>query len=149
LVYVPELFLTHRRFIREHAVHFTHGDLYPTNIMIRAVARRPVVIFDWELAHLNLPTFDASMVYLHAWRRPVWQKSFKALVLSSLKNTPAAKLAWQITTVSLATRMAGFCYIRLHNLQPMRYPRLPARQRSELTNLYHYYLRELRRALVE
>lgn len=140
---IPEFFLRHHDFIRRHATTFTHGDMYPTNIMIRGVVRRPVVLFDWELSHLNLPTFDAVMVYLHAWRKPGWQAEFKKSFLRQLGDRPKHRLAWNIVQVSLATRLAGFCFIRLHELQPDRYPRLPRSQRATLERLYRHYLQKI------
>lgn len=146
---LAELYLQNQRHLHAQAVHFTHGDLYPTNIMIRPSARRPVVIFDWELAHLNLSTFDPAMIYLHAWRRPAWQKEFHKLIIRSLHDTPATRLSWRITIASLTTRLAGFCFIRLHNLQPDRYPRLPRDQRGTLNRLYRYHLGLLHQVLLK
>jgi|GEM_PF-1720183 len=144
---VAECFLSARKFFNTNARVFTHGDMYPTNIMIRSTARRPVVLFDWELSHLNLPTFDAVMVYLHAWRQPRWQRAFKAHTISALGDSPTTDRAWRLAMLSLAIRLAGFCYIRLHHLQPDRYPTLRRTDRPILERWYRSLLNEIDQSL--
>lgn len=144
---IAERLLSARKFLSTHSRTFTHGDMYPTNIMIRSTARRPVVLFDWELSHLNVPTFDAVMVYLHAWRRPRWQKEFRQQTVASLGDTPTTHQAWKLATLSIAVRLAGFCYIRIHHLQPDRYPRLRRSDRPILERWYRVLMVEINRAL--
>ncbi len=146
---IAEALLSAKTFFARHANTFTHGDMYPTNIMVRSTGRRPVVVFDWELAHANIPTFDAVMVYLHAWRNPRWQRQFRLVTEKQLGQGPTTSRAWALATLSLATRLAGFCYIRLNHAQPNRYPRLPASQRPALERAYHIFLREMRQALTD
>lgn len=134
-----------RRFLSRQATAFTHGDLYPNNIMIQSMARRPVVIIDWELSHLNLPTFDPSMVYLHAWRRPAWQKELRRLTLAALGNDAAAERSWRLSSLSLATRLAGFAWHRLTDFLPERYPSLRRQQVSTVRAMYERMMGELRR----
>lgn len=131
-----------RPFIARHTTVFTHGDLYPNNIMIRRNPR-PVVLFDWELTHLNLPTFDPVMIYLQAWRRPGWQRAFRQVVFRQLGASPATQLAWRLAMVSLATRLTAFCWFRLTNGQPERYPPLPVVHRPTIRRLYRLNLAEL------
>lgn len=139
----------HRSFLANHATVFTHGDLYPNNIMYRAGARHPVVVFDWELSHNNLPTFDAVMVYLHAWRDPAWQKSFRDQTFRLLGHPTSTRTAWNLAMVSLGTRLAGFCFIRLTNRQPDHYPRLKPRERRLLLPLFRRNLAHIETALRE
>lgn len=143
---MEELFHTNRLFFQRHARSFAHGDFYPNNIMIRPRSSRPVVLFDWELSHLNLPTFDAVMVYLHAWRRPLWQQEFRRATLRLLGNTPTTQQAWRLATLSLATRLAGFAFIRLTHSQPERYPRLPKNQRATMERVFRLHREHLRQA---
>ncbi len=137
--------LDQRLIIARAARTFTHGDLYPNNIMISPGTRRPVVLFDWELSHLNLPTFDPVMVYLQAWRRPVWQKIFRAQVLADLGPTPRMIRLWDVAALSLATRLGAFAYHRLTNSLPRRYPRLPTKHRPTLARMSLAMMAELRR----
>ncbi len=146
---LEELLHDHRRFLRRQAVVFSHGDFYPNNIMVRPGGSRPVVLFDWELSHLNLPTFDAVMLYLHAWRHPVWRERFKRETLDLLGQTASARLSWRLATLSLATRLAGFGFIRLTNSQPDRYPHLPLKQRPVMTRMFRSHLDQLRRAYLD
>lgn len=132
-----------RGFIRRHGTVFTHGDLYPNNIMVRPSAARRVVLFDWELSHLNLPTFDPTLIYLLAWRRPDWQRRFRSSTRQLLNNDSLFDRSWEITTISLATRLAAYCYLRLNGLQPERYPKLPARYRPTIKKMYEIFMREL------
>lgn len=143
---MEELIHAQRAFLRRHATTFSHGDFYPNNIMIRPKSSRPVVLFDWELSHLNLPTFDATMLYLHAWRRPIWQAEFRRLTFRHLGQSKVMHDAWRLSMLSLATRLAGFAFIRLTNGQPDRYPRLPKSQRPTMEKLFRHHLKHLRAA---
>jgi len=135
--------LEQRQFLAQRAATFTHGDFYPNNIMIQPSSRRPLVLFDWELSHLNLPTFDSTMAYLQAWRRPAWQKEFQRLTIRELGDTATTNKAWQITTLSLATRLGAFAWHRLTNYLPERYPTLPKRHVPTLRAMYGRMMREL------
>ncbi len=146
---LEEIIHKHRTFLSTHANSFTHGDFYPNNIMLRPGATRPVVLFDWELSHLNLPTFDAVMMYLQAWRKPTWQATFRTSTLRHMGNSKSMVTAWNLATVSLATRLAGFCFIRLNNSQPERYPKLPAAQRPTLERLFRMHLAHLQAAYTQ
>ncbi len=143
---LEELIHQHAGFFQRHATTFTHGDLYPNNIMLRPTSGRNVVLFDWELSHLNLPTFDVAMAYLHAWRRPVWQKQFYKRSLTLLGSSPTTRTAWRLAMISLATRLAGFGLLRLTNSQPERYPKLPAAQRPAMEKLFRHHINELWKA---
>jgi len=135
------LFLHHRSFLRQHATVLAHGDLYPNNILVRP--NGGVVLFDWELAHWNLPTFDVALIYLLAWRHPAWQEQFLNRSLRLIGQPRLTPIAWRLSLLSLATRLTAFCFIRLTNGQPERYPRLTAAQRRCLWPLYKIWLRHL------
>lgn len=128
--------LEQRGVLARYATTFTHGDLYPNNVMICPGTRRPLVLFDWELSHLNVPTFDAVMVYLQAWRRPVWQTSFKKLFITELGDTATNQKLWMIAELSLATRLGAFAYHRLTNALPGRYLPLPVKYRAVVSKMY-------------
>lgn len=132
-----------RPFIARHATTFTHGDLYPNNVMLAPGLRRSLVLFDWELSHANLPTFDPMMVYLQAWRRPAWQSAFRRLVLRDLGDTPTTRRQWQIAQLSLTTRLAAFAFHRLTNSLPDRYPPLAKKHRPLVRRLWRAMSREL------
>ncbi len=144
---LTETLANYRSFLTRQAAVFTHGDLYPNNIMFRPGARRSVVLFDWELSHFNLPTFDPVMVYLHAWRRPTWQRDFRRETLSLLGQSHTATVAWHIALLSLAMRLAGFCFVRLTNRQPDRYPSIRPSERRVLAPLLRRNLAHLEEAL--
>lgn len=135
----------HHTFFNRQAKTFTHGDMYPNNIMVRG-GQRPVVLFDWELSHLNLPTFDAVMIYLQAWRQPRWQQAFRDATLRLLGADEGAKTAWRLAMISLATRLTAFCFLRLTNGQPDRYPPLPRQYRAMLQTMYKRNLAHLQAA---
>ena len=135
----------HKLFFNRQAKTFTHGDMYPNNIMVRG-GRRPVVLFDWELSHLNLPTFDVVMMYLQAWRQPRWQKAFSDETIRLLGGAEMAKTAWRLSMISLATRLTAFCFLRLTNGQPDRYPPLPRQYRSVMMTMYKRNLAHLQAA---
>lgn len=139
--------LEQRTTLSRHASVFTHGDLYPNNVMICPGTRRPLVLFDWELSHFNLPTFDAVMVYLQAWRRPAWQAPFKKQVMRDLGDSALNQRLWKIAQLSLATRLGGFAWHRLTNLLPDRYLPLPKKYRPVVTRMYAAMTRELREVL--
>lgn len=137
----------YRSFFGQHGTTFTHGDMYPNNIMFRPGARHPVVLFDWELSHLNLPTFDPVMVYLQAWRSPRWQAAFKQQTLRLLGQPRVMTTAWNLAQVSLATRLAAFCFIRLTNSQPERYPPIRPAERRVILPLFRKNMGHLEAAL--
>lgn len=141
---MENIFTSHRNFFRRQATVFAHGDMYPNNIMVRAGHR--AVLFDWELTHLNLPTFDSVMVYLHAWRQPRWQSAFRATTWRLIGRPKTTLVAWNLAMLSLATRLTAFCFIRLTNSQPERFPRLPASDRPLLRRLYQKNLAHLQAA---
>lgn len=131
-----------RAFLARRAMTFTHGDLYPNNILLLGGKRR-LVLFDWELAHWDLPTFDPALVYLLAWRRPAWQRAFRRETDRLLRPTATIQRAWQLTLFSLSVRLAGFCFIRLTGGQPERYPPLRRQDRPTLKRLSQGMNREL------
>lgn len=139
--------LDQRAILVRHATTFTHGDLYPNNIMVSPATQRPVVLFDWELSHFNLPTFDATMVYLQAWRRPQWQANFAERIIDDLGATPLAKRWWAITRLSLATRLSAFAFHRLTNYLPERYPVLPQKYQPRMARMYVAMTKELQSAV--
>ena len=141
---IEHLLIDRRHFFKQHATVFTHGDFYPNNILLRPGGK--VVIFDWELSHWNLPTFDVVMAYLQAWRSPVWQERFRQVSIKMLGQPKITAVAWQLCMISLATRLTAFCFIRLTNGQPERYPRLTSAQRQRLTPLYRNWLNSLQAA---
>ena len=132
---------THRKFFKQRAKTFSHGDMYPNNIMLRDNGR--VVLFDWELSHLNLPTFDLVMVYLQAWRNPTWQAAFKKESWRLLGNPKQTEVAWRLAMLSLATRLTAFGFLRLTNGQPDRYPPLPRRDLPTMRRMYRHHLKHL------
>ncbi|MBI2985030.1 MAG: phosphotransferase [Candidatus Kerfeldbacteria bacterium] len=129
-------------FLRHRATAFTHGDLYPNNIMVQS-GRRKIVLFDWELSHRNLPTFDAVMVWLMAWQQPTWRQVFRDACLRSLGRSADTDRAWNLAQLSLTIRLAGFCFIRLAGRQPERYPPLPSRFRPVLKKMLAAMLHRL------
>lgn len=137
--------LDQRRTLERHANVFTHGDLYPNNIMISPGTRRSIVLFDWELSHLNLASFDAVMVWLQAWRRPAWQTAFRLATERDLGSTPMQARLWSIATLSLATRLGAFAWHRLTNHLPDRYPPLLPKQRPRVEKMYAHMIRQLDR----
>ncbi len=139
--------LEQRLLLGRQATTFSHGDLYPNNIMISPATSRPVILFDWELSHYNLPTFDATMVYLQAWRRPKWQADFKKKVVADLGDTVMTKRWWAITSLSLATRLGAYAFHRLTNFLPERYPSLPAKHRAVVARMYAAMMKELQAAV--
>ncbi|MBI3572691.1 MAG: phosphotransferase [Candidatus Kerfeldbacteria bacterium] len=141
---MEEIFHAHRAFFRQHATVFTHGDMYPNNMMVRGQSAPRVVLFDWELSHLNLPTFDPTMVYLQAWRQPQWQERFRRQTMTLLGQPRVSETAWRLSMLSLATRLTAFCFIRLTDGQPDRYPRATPTQRTLLRSLYPKMLKHLR-----
>lgn len=136
-----------RATLARHATVFTHGDMYPNNLMISPATSRPVVLFDWELSHYNLPTFDPVMVYLQAWRRPRWQAAFATKVMADLGHSSNAKRHWAIARLSLATRLGAFAFHRLTNSLPERYPALPAKHRPLVARMYAAMTKELQAAV--
>ena len=134
-------------FLREQARWFTHGDFYPNNMLITPPPGRRLVLFDWELAHENLPTFDSVMAWLMAWRYPRWQERFRRAARNRLPATPTTDRAWALATLSLGVRLGGFGFIRLTNSQPDRYPRLPARFRPTVRRMYNHMVRRINAAL--
>lgn len=131
-----------QKFLKDHSRTFAHGDLYPNNIML--VGKKPdVVLFDWELAHWNLPGFDVVMLYLMAWQNPLWQKAFRRASLALLPRTPVTEQAWYLAMLSLSVRLSGFAFLRLTNGQPSRYPPLPAANRPIIRRLWRVMSKEL------
>lgn len=128
-------------FLRSQATTFTHGDLYPNNIMTVTKPKLRVVLFDWELSHRNLPTFDVTMAYLHAWANPKWQQRF--LTAQPWLRAAPNQRSWAISRLSLFIRQAGFAFLRLTNGQPGRYPRLAARHRPTIQRLWQTMVSEL------
>lgn len=147
---ITAIFRRHTTFFRRQATTFTHGDMYPTNIMLCGPKKNRVVVFDWELSHFNLPTFDAVMVYLHAWRQPAWQARFKSATMRLLGPDATHQTAWRLAMLSLATRLTAFGFIRLANIQPGRYPRRLTRVQTPIVRrLYRHTSRQLLAALRE
>lgn len=145
---LEELLVSHRSFLRTRATVFSHGDLYPNNIMVRPGSARPVVLFDWEQAHLNLAPFDAVMVYLMAWRKPAWQAAFKKHTFRLLGRQETTALAWRLSLLSLSVRLTAFAFIRLTNQQPERFTRLTKGQIPVFRKLFTHYMSHLQEAYV-
>lgn len=127
-------------YLRRRARYFSHGDLYPNNVML--VGSRPtIVLFDWELANWNTPAFDSVMVYLLAWQRPAWQAKLRRECFRWIGRS--APIDWHLAQLSLATRFAGYAFARLRGHQPDRYAPLPRRQRPHLRRMYRHMIKHL------
>lgn len=133
-----------KTFLHQHATVLSHGDLYPNNIMILGTPEHTrVVLFDWELANWNLPTFDATMVWLMAWRHPKWQKSFRQSIEHRLGDSSVMRQSWNLSSLSLLTRLSAFTFLRLTGLQPERYPTLPKKHRAVMRRMWLHMSRRL------
>ena len=106
--------------------------------MLTGRSRRHLVLFDWELSHLNLIAFDSVMAWLMAWRYPAWQSRFRRSALATMRADQNAARAWHLATLSLGIRLAGFAFLRLTNGQPDRYPPLPGRHRATMLKMWHH-----------
>ncbi len=121
----------HRNFLKRHATSFTHGDLYPNNLMLaRRGQRHTIVLFDWELVNWTLPTLDAVLVWLLAWQHPLWQTKFRRAFFKQIGGGQPMIRAWNLAQLSLAVRLLAYAFVRLTNGQPQHYPRLPRPSRS-------------------
>lgn len=134
--------------LRRETTWFTHGDFYPNNLMVTGQRRQQVVLFDWELAHLNVAPFDSVMAWLMAWRHPAWQAKFHRAVRRDLPAGAPTERAWAIASLSLGLRLAGFAYIRLTNSQPERYSPLPPKHRQTIRTMFDRMIPVVKQALV-
>jgi len=106
---------------------FSHGDLYPNNIFLNH--NKQLSINDWDFSNLNLPTFDASMVCLHAWRSPVWVRQFARRFSA---GHAGLQPSWLASHTSLSVRLTGYAIVRLLNVEGERYPQPTPHERREL-----------------
>lgn len=119
----------HRKFLNNQVKFFTHGDFYPNNLMLTGQGKqRTIVVFDWELANWNLPSFDAVLTWVLAWRFPAWQASFRKAYFKRAGNTPARRRAWNLAQFSIGVRLLAYAFVRRTNRQPERFGNLPRRQ---------------------
>jgi hypothetical protein len=129
--FTPNMFAILRRRMTASKVFgnlvFSHGDLYPNNIFLNH--KKQLTINDWDFSNLNLPTFDASMVALHAWRSPTWARQFSRRFSAGRRGL---KPNWLATHTSLAVRLTGYAIVRLLNVEAQRYPQPTSRERREL-----------------
>lgn len=136
-------FVHAKQILKTSTRYFSHGDLYPNNVMLVG-AKPSMVLFDWELANWNLQPFDSMMVYLLAWQRPDWQKKFRSASARWMGST--ATIEWYLAQLSLATRFAGFAYARLTNTQPERYGPLPTKSRKKILAMYQHMVDQINQA---
>lgn len=106
---IENIFNKNKNFLDDEAKIFTHGDLYPNNFLI--LPSQKIFILDWELAHLNNPTFDTCFIWMLSNRDKKWQKKFLDLIIkNSDKNF---ERLFQISLISLSIRFASACWQKL------------------------------------
>lgn len=127
-----------KKFLDNEVTIFTHGDLYPNNFLI--LPDKKIFILDWELAHLNNPTFDTCFIWLLSSRDKKWQREFFDLIMkNSGKNF---EKLFQLSLISLSIRFASACWQKLRT-EKRGNSNLSVLMKSSAFHFLKYYLKIL------
>ncbi|MFH0863525.1 MAG: phosphotransferase [Candidatus Gottesmanbacteria bacterium] len=61
--------------INQYSTFLANGDVHPQNLMYH---NNKFMIIDWDLLHIDSPTWDLSDIYVWGWRNSEWQNRLVA-----------------------------------------------------------------------
>lgn len=142
--FAENILRNNKNFLDEKASFLTHGDLYPNNILL--TPDREIVLLDWELMHLNNPSFDICFVWLLSKNDKKWQKDFFNLTVKN-KGEEFEKL-FRISLISLSIRFADAYWQGLKKRRHQGYP-LSSLVKSPVFSYLKFSIKIFKSALFE